>query len=90
MGMSASSWDAWAKLHVNPYVAMSYFFVSAAPSSMAAAYMCTGVRGEGLMYYVVSVPLVFYTVAVTIALSCFWRWTQLLRNTSYTLSLIHI
>ena len=74
MGMCASSWDGWAKLHVNPGVAMGYYFASAAPICTISAYMCTGVRGEGHMYYVVSVPLVFYTVVLTALVICFWRW----------------
>ena len=74
MGMCASSWDGWAKLHVNPGVAMGYYFASAAPICTISAYMCTGVRGEGHMYYVVLVPLVIYTVAGVAIIISFWRW----------------
>ena len=72
--MSASSWDGWAKLLVHPCVAMGYYFIFSAPSFMIAAYMCTGVRGEGHMYYVVLVPLVFYTFVSIASSICFWRW----------------
>ena len=41
---------------------------------MIAAYMCTGVRGEGHMYFEVLVPLVFYTVVLTAASVSFWWW----------------
>ena len=73
-GMSANSWDGSAMLHVNPYAAMRYYFLLAIPSSMLAAYMCTGARGEGHMYYVILVPVGFYTTACTSQTILFWRW----------------
>lgn len=74
LGMSSSAWDGWAEQHVNPFVAIRYFFGSAALSRAAAAYICTGVRGHDHMYYVVMVPLVFYVVVLTGADCCYWRW----------------
>ena len=79
LGMSASSWDGWAKLHVNPWVAMSYLFSSVVLGSSVIIYMCTGVRGEGHMYYVVLVPLSCDSALCIATTISFWR-----------LSLIHI
>lgn len=74
LGMSASSWDGWGKLHVNPCVAMGYYFSSFVLSSSTMAYMSTGVRGEGHMYYVVLVPLGCYTFVCIAGAISFWRW----------------
>ena len=73
-GMSASSWDAWAQLHVNPSVAIGYFFCSHVLYSSSSAYICTGVRGEGPMYFVVLIPFVFNTVGNVAIIVLFWRW----------------
>ena len=74
LGMSASSWDGWAQLHVNPCVAIRYFFSSFVLYSSTAAYMCTGVRGEGHMYFVVVVPVASHTVLCLAIAVMFWRW----------------
>ena len=74
LGMSASSWDGWAKLHANPCVAICYFFPSVILESITAGYSCTGVRGEGHMYFAVLVPLACHTVVVIAVTICFWRW----------------
>ena len=74
MGMTASSWEGWAELHVNPFVAMGYFYGFAALERAAAVYICTGVRGDDHMFYVVIVPLVSFVVMGGTALDWFvWR-----------------
>ena len=73
-GMTASSWDGWAKHQSNPYVAIDYFFESSALVTVVSIYTCTGVRGYGHMYYVVMVP-VLDSVFLGAGLRCaFWRW----------------
>ena len=74
MGMSATAWDGWAQLHVNPYVAMGYYFVSTTLMTVTAAYMGTGIQGEGHIYYVALVSLVFNIIVCTAATIAFWRW----------------
>ena len=74
MGMCATSWDGWAKLHVNPCVAMGYYFVASVPACMIPAYLCTGVRGEGLLYDVILVPLAVYTAVGAAIIISVWRW----------------
>ena len=72
--MTASSWEGWAELHVNPFVAMGYFYGFAALERAAAVYICTGVRGDDHMFYVVIVPLVSFVVMGGTALDWFvWR-----------------
>ena len=73
-GMTASSWEGWAEQHVNPFVAVGYFCGSAGMANAALAYICTGVRGDDQMFYVVIVPLVSFVVMGT-AIDCsLWRW----------------
>ena len=74
LGMSAGSWDGWAKMHANPSVSMSYFFLSYSLATSAIAYMCTGVRGEGHMYFVVLVPFGCDVVVNSAVLALFWWW----------------
>ena len=74
LGMSAGSWDGWAKLHMNPYVAMGYFFIFHALGTASAAYMCTGVCVDGLTYYVLLAPLLCFSVSWTVAGFAFWAW----------------
>ena len=74
LGMSAGSWDGWAKMHANPLVAMCYFFLSYFLATSAMAYMCTGVRGEGYMYFVVLVTFGCDVVVNSAVLALFWRW----------------
>ena len=74
LGMSSSAWDSWAGQHVNPYVAIGYFFSAAALTDAAAAYICTGIRGDDHMYYVVMVPLVCFIGAIICNHGIFWRW----------------
>ena len=74
LGMSASSWDGWGKMHDNPCVATGYFFPSVILASSTMAYLCTGVRGEGYMYYVVLVPAACDAVVTFAVAILFWRW----------------
>ena len=74
LGMSASSWHGWAELHVNPCIAIGYFMSSMALALGAIVSLCTGVRGEGHMYFVVLVPLGFEAVVGSAVAALFWRW----------------
>ena len=74
LGMSTVSWDGWAKLHVNPSVAIGYYYVSWFLATAISAYICTGIRGEELVQTVVLVSLVCYT-ATWAGMGCiFWRF----------------
>ena len=59
---------------MNPFVAMGYFFGSAAMAAAAIAYICTGIRGDDHMFYVVIVPLVSFVVIETATNCSVWRW----------------
>lgn len=74
MGMSASSWDGWATLHVKPCFAIGYFFSSMILASILLAYLCTSVTVEGYMYYVVVVPLAWNDAVLLAVAFRFWRW----------------
>ena len=74
MGMTASSWEGWAEQHVNPHVAIAYFFVPNALAIATVAYLCTGIRGDDHMYYVVLVTLVVFVLFHTGTQFAFWRW----------------
>ena len=73
LGMCASAWDGWAELHVNPCVAMGYFFLSLSVATIGMGYICTGIKGEGPMYFVVFAPLAFHTIADIGIAVLFWR-----------------
>lgn len=74
MGMSTVSWGGgWAKLHVNPSVAIGYYYVSWFFATAISAYICTGIRGEELVHNVVLVSLVSFTVMWTGMGCIFWR-----------------
>ena len=59
---------------MNPYGAMRYFFIFHALGNASAAYICTGIRGDGLTYYVLLASVLCFTVSWTVAGFAFWAW----------------
>lgn len=75
LGMTADAWDGWGIMHVNPAVAMSYFFIAEAGCYAMCFYQLSGIPWNGsLLSLVMFVSYSVYTV-LSIALDCtIWRY----------------
>ena len=70
LGMTASSWDGWAKMHVHPLVAMQFFFLSTMVDILSRSYMLTGLPMDGsLLCHAVTLPHNL-NIAVCVAGTC--------------------
>ena len=70
MGMTASSWDGWAKMHVNPFLAMRFYFLPVMGKILARVYLFTGLpMNMSLLFYVVTLPQTL-NIALTVAVNC--------------------
>jgi hypothetical protein len=74
-GMLADSWDGWAKLHVEPLVAMQFYFFSEAGFALSKVYLATGLPFNWSIYcYITTVPILI-NIAVTMSLDLLmWRY----------------
>ena len=84
-GMTASSWDGWAKMHVNPFVAMRFFFLSAACDVLTQAYVSTSLpMHRSMLLYVVTFPhLLQLVITLTVLCAMFRKGPQIVFHSMY-------
>ena len=69
-GMTASSWHGWSKMHVNPFIAMRFCFLSAAGHTLTNVYIATSLpMPRSMLFYVATLPFLLHAV-VMVALAC--------------------
>jgi hypothetical protein len=71
LGMTSSGWEGWGKLHVNPHVAIAYFYSVELVQLVSGLYLITGVAFE---HYIVSIPWTVFIICNFIIYISFWRY----------------
>lgn len=73
--MTASSWDGWAKMHVNPFVAMRFYFIPAACDILVKGFLISSLpmHISGL-FYVATLPYVLHTLVNVAVAYIFFRY----------------
>ena len=70
LGMTASSWEGWAKMHVHPRVAIWFYFFAAMGDILTRAYFFTGLpMHKSMGFYAVTLPQVL-GITVAVAAPC--------------------
>ena len=90
LGMTASSWDGWAKIHVNPLVAIRFFFLPTMGDILLRYYLFTSLPVNGsLLFYAVTLPHSI-NIAECVAGSCamFRIGPQLVQHRMYPLGVV--
>ena len=72
--MTASAWDGWCKLHVNPFVAMGYLFGFLGLAIAFACYCAIGIQGDSFIENVATVMAGIHTLILFAINLLFWRW----------------
>lgn len=74
LGMSESALEGWSKLHVNPVVALWYFWASQAGLLVVLLTIIAGMKFEKAIHlYIITIPCIGSFVLQLIADMFFWR-----------------
>jgi hypothetical protein len=74
LGMTASSWDGWARLHVNPTIQMGVYFLTTGLYILSACYILTALPfNNSTQLYLVTVPFALHTFILFMATCLIWR-----------------
>ena len=72
--MTASAWDGWCKLHINPFAAMGYLFGFSGLSKVFVCYCAVGIQGDDFIENVITVMAGIHIVFLLALDILFWRW----------------
>ena len=88
LGMSACSWEGWSRMHVDPLMAIRYFFFCEAVHIATCAYTVTGLRIDSSLYcFLVTVPMMLFTSCNVCTYLAFWRLgPEIVHHKLYTMS----
>lgn len=71
LGMTSSSWEGWAQMHVHPLVAMQFYFLPTIGVLLNGVYLFTGLSMDtnSLLFYAVTLPHAL-SIPVGVVLNC--------------------